>query len=55
MNIALWVVQGLLVLMFLFTGLSKTFLPLPTVKKNFPLGEPRRWLAVLGDEFLVVV
>src|SRR5689334_5624783 len=36
MNIALWIVQGLLALMFLFAGISKSFLPLPTVKKNFP-------------------
>jgi putative oxidoreductase len=35
MNIALWVVQGLLALMFLFVGLTKAFFPLPTVKKNF--------------------
>ena len=36
MNIALWVVQGLLTLAFLFAGVGKSFLPLPTVKKNFP-------------------
>ena len=35
MNIALWVVQALLALMFLFVGLTKAFFPLPTVKKNF--------------------
>jgi putative oxidoreductase len=35
MNIALWIVQGLLALMFLFAGISKAFLPLQTVKKNF--------------------
>jgi putative oxidoreductase len=36
MNIALWIVQGLLALMFLYAGISKAFLPLSTVKKNFP-------------------
>lgn len=36
MTIALWVVQGLLALLFLYAGISKAFLPLPTVKKNFP-------------------
>src|SRR5574337_2067991 len=36
MTIALWVVQGLLVLLFLYAGISKAFLPLPTVKKIFP-------------------
>src|SRR5215467_13644831 len=36
MNIILWVIQGLLALLFLFAGLTKAFFPLPTVKKNFP-------------------
>jgi uncharacterized membrane protein len=36
MSIALWAVQGLLALTFLFVGLTKAFFPLPTVKKNFP-------------------
>jgi len=36
MNIALWFVQGLLALMFLYAGGRKAFLPLPTVKKDFP-------------------
>lgn len=36
MSIALWVVQGLLALLFLYAGISKTFLPLPTVKRLFP-------------------
>ncbi len=34
MNIALWVVQGLVALAFLFAGFMKTFMPLETVKKN---------------------
>jgi putative oxidoreductase len=36
MTIALWVVQGLLALLFLFAGFVKAFLPLPRVKKTFP-------------------
>jgi putative oxidoreductase len=36
MNIALWVVQGLLALLFLLAGIMKAFLPLATVKKNLP-------------------
>lgn len=36
MIITLWVVQGLLALLFLYAGISKAFLPLPTVKKLFP-------------------
>lgn len=36
MNIALWIVQGLLALMFLFAGTRKAFQPLPAVKKSFP-------------------
>ncbi len=41
MSIALWVVQGLLALLFLFAGLTKAFFPLPTVKKQFRFREPR--------------
>lgn len=36
MNIALWIVQGLLALIFLFAGSRKGFQPLPAVKKSFP-------------------
>lgn len=36
MTIALWVVQGLLALLFLYAGISKASLPLSTVKKIFP-------------------
>jgi putative oxidoreductase len=36
MAIALWIVQGLLALMFLLAGSRKSFLPLPAVKKSFP-------------------
>lgn len=36
MTIALWIVQGLFALLFLFAGIVKAFLPLPTVKKTFP-------------------
>ena len=36
MTIALWVVQGLVALLFLYAGISKAFLPLSTVKKFFP-------------------
>lgn len=35
MTIALWVVQGLFALLFLFAGIVKAFLPLPAVKKTF--------------------
>lgn len=34
MNIALWVVQGLVALAFLSAGFMKAFMPLETVKKN---------------------
>ena len=34
MNIALWVVQGLVALAFLLAGFMKAFMPLETVKKN---------------------
>ena len=34
MNIALWIVQGLLALAFLLAGSMKAFAPLNTVKKN---------------------
>jgi uncharacterized membrane protein len=34
MNIALWIVQGLLALAFLLAGVMKTFAPLETLKKN---------------------
>jgi putative oxidoreductase len=36
MNIALWIVQGLVALAFLIAGSIKAFAPLPTVKKNMP-------------------
>lgn len=36
MNIALWVVQGLLALSCVFSGLSKAFQPVATVKQLFP-------------------
>lgn len=36
MIIALWIVQGLLALLFLFAGIRKAFQPLPAVKKSFP-------------------
>ena len=36
MIIGLWVVQGLLALLFLFAGVVKAFLPLPRVNKTFP-------------------
>lgn len=36
MTFALWVVQGLLAVLFLFAGGVKAFLPLPRVKKMFP-------------------
>lgn len=36
MNIVLWVVQGLLALLFLAAGGIKTFAPLETVKKQLP-------------------
>ncbi len=34
MNIALWVVQGLLALAFLMSGVMKTISPIETLKKN---------------------
>ena len=34
MNIALWIVQGLVALAFLLAGFMKTFMPLETLKKN---------------------
>lgn len=34
MNIALWIVQGLLALAFLMAGAMKTFAPLEALKKN---------------------
>ncbi len=36
MNIALWIVQGLLALAFLLAGSMKAFAPMTTVKKNMP-------------------
>jgi len=36
MNIVLWVVQGLLALLFISAGAMKSFAPLATVKKNLP-------------------
>jgi putative oxidoreductase len=50
MNIALWVVQGLLALMFLFVGVRKTFFPLPAVKKSFPWANhvPAAWVRLIG-------
>ena len=34
MNIVLWIIQGVLALIFLVTGFLKTFLPLASLKKN---------------------
>ncbi|HLZ63199.1 MAG TPA: DoxX family protein [Ktedonosporobacter sp.] len=34
MNIVLWVIQGLLALIFLMAGFMKTFMPLTTLQKN---------------------
>ncbi len=34
MNIVLWVVQGLLALVFLLVGFMKAFMPMETLKKN---------------------
>ena len=48
MNIALWVVQGLLALVFLMSGSMKAFTPLATMRKkmtwanNFPWNWPRK-------------
>ena len=36
MNIALWIVQGLLALAFLLAGSMKAFAPLNNVRKNMP-------------------
>jgi len=36
MNMALWIVQGLLALAFLLAGSMKALAPLNTVKKNMP-------------------
>lgn len=36
MTIALWTVQGLLTMLFLFSGTVKAFLPLPRVNNTFP-------------------
>ncbi len=45
MNIALWIVQGLLALAFLAAGVMKTFAPLETLKKNMPwTGQVPVWL-----------
>ncbi|HEV2054360.1 MAG TPA: DoxX family protein [Methylomirabilota bacterium] len=40
MNLALWIVQGLLALLFLFTGGMKLVMPLEELTKQMPLPGP---------------
>ena len=42
MTYALWIVQGLLALLFLFTGGVKLVLPLEALTEQFPLAGPVR-------------
>ena len=46
MNIALWVVQGLLALAFLMAGAMKTFQPIENLKKNMG------WVATFPPAFV---
>ena len=47
-NIALWVVQGLLALAFLFAGSSKLFLPIEVMTAQMPIPLPGLFLRFLG-------
>ena len=46
MTYALWIVQGLLALLFLFTGVMKLVLPLEVLTEQFPL--PGLFVRFLG-------
>ena len=48
MNIALWVVQGLLALLFLFAGGMKLVLPIEEMTKQMPLPLPGLFLRFTG-------
>ena len=48
MNIALWIVQGLLALLFLFAGGMKLVLPIEEMMKQMPLPLPGLFLRFTG-------
>jgi len=48
MNYALWIVQGLLALIFLFAGGSKLVLPLEVMTEQMPLPLPGLFLRFIG-------
>ncbi len=48
MNIALWIVQGLLALLFLFAGGMKLILPIEEMMKQMPLPLPGLFLRFTG-------
>ncbi len=48
MSKALWVVQILLALVYLFTGLTKLLLPLPVLLSQMPIPRPGGFLRFLG-------
>ncbi len=52
-NTALWIVQGLLAALFLFTGGMKLFVPLDVLSKQMPIALPGVFVRFLGAcEFL---
>lgn len=48
MSYALWTVQGLLALLFLFTGGVKLFVPLETLMKQMPIALPGLFVRFIG-------
>ena len=42
MNLALWIVQGVLALLFLFAGVTKLVMPIEEMTKQMPVQLPMR-------------
>lgn len=48
MNIALWIIQVLLALLFLFAGAMKLIMPIEEMTKQMPLAIPGLFLRFIG-------
>lgn len=48
MNIALWIIQVVLALLFLFAGVTKLILPIEEMTKQMPIGIPALLLRFIG-------
>jgi uncharacterized membrane protein YphA (DoxX/SURF4 family) len=48
MNVALWIIQALLALLFLFTGVMKLVMPVEEIIKQMPLPLPGWFILFIG-------